>query len=125
MESEESVSRSGMLRADALGMDVECLTASPDGARSDFTESWVDCQWVTSLGADLLSATLPLLGLGEPLGAMSSAAERVAKCAPVPPWGVRRQVLVFKQREWKQGLRGSPQDWLRCGRDIFPKVVGC
>ncbi|RWV95265.1 hypothetical protein GW17_00042122 [Ensete ventricosum] len=40
MESEESVSGSGGLRADALGVDVGSPTASPEGARSYSGESW-------------------------------------------------------------------------------------
>ncbi|RRT84450.1 hypothetical protein B296_00008820 [Ensete ventricosum] len=37
---EESVSGSGELRGDALGVDVGRLTASPEGVRSDSSESW-------------------------------------------------------------------------------------
>ncbi|RWW04226.1 hypothetical protein GW17_00032561 [Ensete ventricosum] len=40
VEFEENVSWSSGLRADALGVDVRCLTALPEGARSDCSESW-------------------------------------------------------------------------------------
>ncbi|RZR99541.1 hypothetical protein BHM03_00029106 [Ensete ventricosum] len=55
VESEESVSGSGGLRADALGVDVGCLTASPEGALLGSGESWgrlsVGCIGITPVGA--------------------------------------------------------------------------
>ncbi|RRT34617.1 hypothetical protein B296_00058921 [Ensete ventricosum] len=39
LDSEESVSGSGKLQTDALGVDVVCLATSPEGAWSNSSES--------------------------------------------------------------------------------------
>ncbi|RWW18370.1 hypothetical protein GW17_00017658 [Ensete ventricosum] len=59
-ESEESVSGSGRLRTDTLGVDVGRLTASPEGARS-LAEAEVGHRRVASLEASLLTATIPAM----------------------------------------------------------------
>ncbi|RWW51493.1 hypothetical protein BHE74_00042156 [Ensete ventricosum] len=72
-ESEESVSGSGRLRTDTLGVDVGRLTASPEGARS-LAEAEVGHRRVASLEASLLTATIRVFGSRRSSARMFNAA---------------------------------------------------
>ncbi|RWW76313.1 hypothetical protein BHE74_00015606 [Ensete ventricosum] len=68
VESEENVSGSDKLRADALGVDVRHLAASPEGAWSDSGGTEAGCRQVGSTEVVLLVTVLSLLGEGGSLG---------------------------------------------------------
>ncbi|RWV78928.1 hypothetical protein GW17_00060013 [Ensete ventricosum] len=68
VESEENVSGSDKLWADALGVDVRHLAASPEGAWSDSGGTEAGCRQVGSTEVVLLVTVLSLLGEGGSLG---------------------------------------------------------
>ncbi|RRT34295.1 hypothetical protein B296_00045829 [Ensete ventricosum] len=119
MESEESISGSGGLRADALGVDVGSPTASPEGARSYSGESW------GRLLVGCVARGQPSVSDIAPIGARASGV--TAETPRLSGGGVNRGSLNRRQYHpgvW-EGRFLSPNKGSGSGGYGAPPEIGC